>query len=991
MRTSDNGAVPNQIHAYEFEKIIDQQGKNYPFLLDNKEKLMSILTFRIPYFVGPLAKGNSSRFAWLKRKTNQEETNSYDKETINGNIRPWNFEKLIDLDATRKSFIDNLIGNDIILLDKKVLPKRSLVYEEVMLQNELSRVKYKDVNGRTNFIDSDLRQEIVSNLFKKSSKRVGSKTLLSYLQNHTDLKPVEIVAGLEKSFNSSLKTYNDFKEIISEDILNSEEYQKTLEEIIKIITVFEDKKSIKDYLVKYFSDLEFLNEDKIQKLSKLRYTGWGKYSLELLLNIRDEDTGYNLLQFIRVDDRNRNITQLLSDDELSFKRKIDTLQKSISSDNVFDEIRKLSGSPALKRGILNSIKIVDELVGIIGYPPKNIFIEMARDNMTTEEGRAKAKPRKRKLEIGLKKIENDLLVQSGKDKGKLPFSNEQLKSEKLYLYCLQKGKDMYSLDDSGNPEPLHLSQLDQYEVDHIIPYSFLPIDSIDNKVLTRRSNNQSKLDNIPDKKTVYKMKAFWNQLYEAKLISQVKYQRLTTSERTPNGVLTEDMKAGFIERQLVETRQIIKHVARLLNERFEESQIVTLKAQLVTNFRNTFHFAKLRDLNDYHHAHDAYLAVVVGQTLLRAYPKLSPELVYGRYEKKYNRHEANKATLKKHLYSNVMRFFNNPNSKVGKDVWDCERDLPIIKNVLYSSQINFVKRTMVKKGGYYNQNPVGRDYKKIAATNRYPLKTKNGVLNPEIYGGYGPLNSAISVLVAAEKPNKKGTKLSIVKEFHDIQIIDYPKFKEEPMKFLNDSSESGFLTSKGLTRVIAYQEIPKYSLIQKNDGIRVLYESSTNLHKASQFKLSEVQSELFYHMKRLLTKSNFMNLKSEMAIIESQNFIMNHADEIDILVKNLFSFAERQFGNKTVFIKALEAYNNRKYEKIDINETVLSYYYENFNKLFSLVKSGSSSGYIELFESKKIRNADYKPSKKEVNSTLIHQSITGLYETRIDLSKLGEK
>ena len=166
---------------------------------------------------------------------------------------------------------------------------------------------------------------------------------------------------------------------------------------------------------------------------------------------------------------------------------------------------------------------------------------------------------------------------------------------------------MYSLDENGNPETLSWNELEQYEVDHIIPYSYLPIDSIDNKVLTRRKNNQNKLDNVPSKQVVHDMKPFWENLYKAKLISQVKFQRLTTSERTPNGVLTEDMKAGFIERQLVETRQITKHVSRILNDRFPDSKVITLKAQLVSNFRNMFHLAKIRELNDYHHAHEAGL------------------------------------------------------------------------------------------------------------------------------------------------------------------------------------------------------------------------------------------------------------------------------------------------------------------------------------------------------------------------------------------------
>ena len=548
--------------------------------------------------------------------------------------------------------------------------------------------------GKPTFFDSELRQEIINNLFKTNSKRVSSAMLLDYLENYTNLQAVEIVSGIEKgkSLNSTLKTYNDLKTIFSEELLDSEIYQKELEDIVKVITVFDDKKSIKNYLTKYFGHLEFLNEERINQLSKLRYTGWGRYSAKLLLDIRDEDTGFNLMQFLRNDDENRNLPQLISDSTLSFDSTIKAIQsKSTVEDDVFDEIKKLAGSPAIKRGILNSIKIVDELVQIIGYPPQNIVIEMARENMTTEEGQKKAKTRKTKLESTLKNIENSVL-----ENGKVPHSDEQLQSEKLYLYYLQNGKDMYSLDKTGSPTSLYRDRLDQYEVDHIIPYSFLPIDSIDNKVLTHRENNQRKLNNIPDKETVANMKPFWEKLYNAKLISQTKYQRLTTSERTPDGVLTESMKAGFIERQLVETRQIIKHVARILDNRFLDTKIITLKSQLITNFRNTFHIAKIRELNDYHHAHDAYLAVVVGLTLLKAYPKLAPELIYGHHAH-FNRHEENKATIRKHLYSNIMRFFNNPNSKVSKDIWDCNRDLPIIKDIIYNSQVNFVKRTIIKK------------------------------------------------------------------------------------------------------------------------------------------------------------------------------------------------------------------------------------------------------------------------------------------------------
>ena len=80
-RTFDNGSIPHQIHQKEFEAIIERQGVFYPFLLENKDKLVKIFEFRIPYYVGPLAKNQQSPFAWATYHNDEP-------------VRPWNFEEL---------------------------------------------------------------------------------------------------------------------------------------------------------------------------------------------------------------------------------------------------------------------------------------------------------------------------------------------------------------------------------------------------------------------------------------------------------------------------------------------------------------------------------------------------------------------------------------------------------------------------------------------------------------------------------------------------------------------------------------------------------------------------------------------------------------------------------------------------------------------------------------------------------------------------------
>ncbi len=88
------------------------------------------------------------------------------------------------------------------------------------------------------------------------------------------------------------------------------------------------------------------------------------------------------------------------------------------------------------------------------------------------------------------------------------------------------------------------------------------------------------------------------------------------------------------------------------------------------------------------------------------------------------------------------------------------------------------------------------------------------------------MNSALSIIIIAERFNEKKGKIETVKEFHDIFIIDYEKFNNNPFQFLNNVSEEGFLKKNDLNRVLAFYRISKYSLMQKIDGTRMLFESN---------------------------------------------------------------------------------------------------------------------------------------------------------------------
>ncbi len=63
-RTNENGVIPYQLHQLELDRIIENQGKYYPFLKEVNPvsshlkqapyKLDELIRFRVPYYVGPL-------------------------------------------------------------------------------------------------------------------------------------------------------------------------------------------------------------------------------------------------------------------------------------------------------------------------------------------------------------------------------------------------------------------------------------------------------------------------------------------------------------------------------------------------------------------------------------------------------------------------------------------------------------------------------------------------------------------------------------------------------------------------------------------------------------------------------------------------------------------------------------------------------------------------------------------------------------------------
>ncbi len=701
INSKSNSAIPYQLNEAELKTILEKQGEFYPFLRENKEKIMAILRFKIPYYIGPLYPGEY-KFAWVERDNNKK-------------ITPWNWSEVIDIDATAEKFIKKMTNKCTYIYDEDVLPRYSLLYSEYVLLNELNKIR---INGK--FIAFEDKHKFIQELFMKA-KKVTNEKFVNYLKriNYSNKNEFE-VTGYQKDmeFAAGLISYIDMQRIFGK--IDESNYAM-IEKIIYWITVFEDKDILKRKVRKIYKKEE-ISDEQLKQVMKLKYKGWGRLSEKLLTGIKvknEKQEALSVMDCLR--NSNSNLMQIIEAEKSGYKRKIEMLNGK--EEYVFNEekLQSLPGSPALRRGIWQAHLIVKELTDILGKEKlEHIYIEFARG----EGKKERTSSRQSQLEKCYKKLKEEVDEYNTQIESELKNKKyaDRLNYEKMYLYFMQNGKCMYT------QEPLDINKLELYHVDHIIPQSLIKDDSLDNKVLVCADVNEFKSNDTSflQNNIISKRKGWWKKLHKCNLISDKKYLNLQKSG------IGKYETIGFINRQLVETRQISKRMAEIFNALYGVDTVVSINAGLSAGFRDKFKLAKVREVNDYHHAHDAYLAVYIGSKLLNMYGgAFENEFVYSAYQK-YQRKIVQERAKSKYGY--FMHYFNEEDAKRVIKVFNY-KGLPVTKK-LEELDGEFYKITINAKDSKDAVIPIkkGMDVKK--------------------YGGYTGNNNAYSLIVEYKKKNK---------------------------------------------------------------------------------------------------------------------------------------------------------------------------------------------------------------------------------------------
>lgn len=913
-QTSKNNAyIPYQMQKDELIKILDHQEKYYPVLKENRDKIISILEFRIPYYYGPL--DGNKQFGWLIKKKGKE----------NERILPWNHQEIVDVQETAAQFIKKLTNYCTYLPIEKVMPQKSLTCSMYEVLSEVNKIR---IDGK--LLPIDTKNRLIEDLFFKR-KTVKEKDLINWLKQN-QLTVGEITGyQKEKAFSSSLAPWIDFKEIFDE--INDSNYD-LIEKIIEDTTIFNEGSILKERLKKVYN----LDQNKIKKIMKLKYSGWSRLSKKLINGIRaDNKFGSSVSILDVMKESHMTLMEIINDQDLGFKQIIEKENfKNETGSFEYEDIENLAGSPALKRGIWQTLQVIEEITNYMGHEPKNIYIEFARE----EQEKVRTTTRVKKLKSIYNDIKNQLDVHGKEVYSNLNKQDEKSSIEKrLYLYYTQLGKCMYS------GESLDIDKLSNYEIDHIFPRTLTSDDSLDNLVLVKKKENQRKLDDLVLPLEIRnKMEVFWKKLYDNGLITQTKYYRLMRDE------FRRDQIDKFINRQLVETRQIIKHVANIIENHFEDTKVFTVRANLSHEFREKYGIYKNRNVNDFHHAHDAYIACIIGRYIQIRFPGLEAKYVYGQYMQNVKKTKNNIDKENHGFIINSMKY-ECIDEDTGEVIWNPERILDYIKCFNYRD-VYITKKLDTNNRELFNVTILPNDKNSEKGKTKATIPVNKLRSNVRKYGGFSGLQSDI---VAIE--GKKGKKI-------DRRLINLPIL----LRYVSIEDQCKYIMENNkYSDVKIIKKIKKNQLIEIDGGLYYL-SSATELVNAHQLILNNKENEIIFEINNAMIKNDY-------------SYFENREIEITKLYNLLCDKMKKYYPKyKGIYEKILTKNIDFNILEIDLKCRVIL-------EVLKILKAGAINGNLK-FEPYNMTDREGRLSKQSIhldNTYFYDVSITGIYSKKYKL------
>lgn len=637
VKNLDN-SYPNGLYVKEAVDILKCQQKYYPEIDDSFIEICStIISARIPYYIGPLSEKGKN--AWLKK-------NNTFKYSFDYSIKHFNS---VDIYESIREWKKRMVSHCTYMPEYEAMPKGSFVGETFSILNELNSYDNStlDFNGQQYYLTREDKIKIFDELFLKCDGDITFDDVEKLL----NLKHFGSRNGTVRKFNNKYTLYKSVSKIIERlkintilDLFNCKDKIDELEQLILDVNLFDEEKSKKDYFDK---EREGKYKDYSKQMSKLKSVSFYNISREFVMNEKVDPDGSSIMDKLFEDNCSEYTNNMMYIVNNAFDHngeKIDFVSNKYlrllkENDGVLD-INLLidDGKPVIPvsrptiRALNEAFKIYNAIIDTYGVPGR-IVIETAggkdsiKDHTVIDEKREKRFTKIESLYNHLVKQIDECKIDDAFFKGVHADDLDEVKKQfeknkdKIELYVRQNGIDLLT------GKPIKLTNLNEYEVDHILPRGFQD-DSMNDKMLISKLANAKKSNRLPieflessDAKdfttmTVSRFVKIVNGLFEMDLISENKRNRLLMAN-------SKDVEK-FVKQNLVDTRYIISEFMSAVNAYNSinnyNSKIVALKGAFTSTFRKAFYIEKDRELGNQHHAIDAAMLCVTDACLSAYFP-----------------------------------------------------------------------------------------------------------------------------------------------------------------------------------------------------------------------------------------------------------------------------------------------------------------------------------------------------------------------------------
>jgi CRISPR-associated endonuclease Csn1 len=226
------------------------------------------------------------------------------------------------------------------------------------------------------------------------------------------------------------------------------------------------------------------------------------------------------------------------------------------------DVLKTLRNPAVERALTELRKVVNALVREHGKPAE-VRIELARDLKKPRQERVKATTQNRDREKERDTMRKRIAAEFGEG-----FRPSRADVEKALLYEECGGRCPYS-DDKSFPFSSLFGENSPWQVDHIIPFSRMPDDSFQNKVLCYVQENQYKSNRTP-------FEAYGGSEKYEQILDRVRnWKRPNLGKLKRFELRTTEELEGFSSRQLNDTRYASKLACELIGTLYGGRDIQT--------------------------------------------------------------------------------------------------------------------------------------------------------------------------------------------------------------------------------------------------------------------------------------------------------------------------------------------------------------------------------------------------------------------------------